>query len=483
MPVGVVITTSLRTGPTNPEGPDSSSWFVGGITDRGPISGSIPAVNNITQYEQVWGPRTDVAAILYDQAMTFFAEGGGSLYVARAVGAAATPATLTLKDTLDADTVKLNAANPGTWGSTVFVTVATGSSAGTVTVTLTCGAVVEAYAEKATVADLVASMSVSKLVVASNLGSSSAGAAALPAVLASTALVGGDDDHSTVVAADVTAALSRFGIDYGPGAVSCPGYSSDLVGSAIGQHCQIYGRIGVLAGTLGADDATLIAAAASLGANGEYLGLFAPWVIIPDGAATRTISPEGYIAGVRARAFSVDDAFWQVPAGLRALARFVTGTYRTIALAEVNQLAAGRVSAIMTKRGQVYLYEYSSLSTNVTQWELLSSRDTVNAITAQLSTVLEPYVWNVIDGKGQLESQVESAMIGVLQPISDQGGLYAEFDSDGNQIHPGYTVEATSTQDQLGKNTIAATVQVKLSPFAALILIQLVKASFTAPLV
>jgi len=484
MPVGVVISTALRTGPTNPTGPESSAWFVAGVTEKGPVEGDISPVYNISEYENVWGPRGDASGTLYDQAMTFFAEGGSTLYVARAVGPAATSSSVTLKNTntTPQDALKVEAISPGAWGQTLKFEVLAGGLAGTMGARVLSGTtVVETYANKATVAALAVALGSSRYVKATLLGAANPDA---DLATGSFALVGGDGDEDAVGVSDILAALDRFGEDYGPGAASVPGYSADLVATSLASHCRNTNRVGIVAGEAGASKTELGNLAGQVATGAEYFGLFAPWVIIPDGSATRTISPEGYVAGVRSRAFAIEDAFWQVPAGQRANARFILGTEVDYDLADINDLADNyRVSGIITRRSQVYLYQYRSLSTNEEQWELLSSRDTINGLVGRLSAALEPFVWEVIDGKHQLESAVTGAMVGVLQPISDQNGLYAEYDADGGQIHPGYVVSATSTPDQLGHNVIAAKAAVKLSPFAGLIEIELVKASFTAPLV
>jgi hypothetical protein len=483
MPVGVQIRTSLRTGPTNPTGPEVSAWFVAGITAQGPTTGRIPAVHNIAEYEQVWGPRTPDTGILYDQAMTFFAEGGGTLYVARGVGPAAQAGGVVINNTDSPaePALQIIALNPGTADAArIAVDVSSAGAQGAVVKVSRDGQVQETYVG-ASVTDIVDAMRSSLLVSASPMGASDP---TLPPAAGHYTLDGAADDNGAVSLQTLSTALDTLGDDYGPGAVSIPGYTADQVANTLAAHCARAFRVAITAGAQGASVPELASTAAGATGLAEWGGVFAPWVIIPDGSATRTISPEGYIAGVRARAFSIEDQFWQVPAGQRALAQFVRGTDVIYDVDDINELADEyQVSGIITRRGSVYLYQYRSLSVNEQQWALLQSRDTVNALTARLSTALEPFVWDVIDGKHQLESNVLGAMIGVLQPISDQNGLYSEYDADGNLIHNGYIVAATSTADQLGRNTIAATASVKLSPFAALIEIELVKASFTAPLV
>jgi hypothetical protein len=483
MPVGVQIRTSLRTGPTNPTGPEVSAWFVAGVTAMGPVSGRIPPVHNIAEYEAVWGPRTPDAGILYDQAMTFFAEGGGTLYVARGTGPAATTGLVSLDntDTPPDPCLTIAALAPGTIDAARIVVDVASAAAGLTTIRISVDNQVQETYVGASAESLLGSMQSSHIVRANAAGATNFD---LPPAPGRFLLSGAVDDNAGVTLSLLEAALERLGADYGPGAVSIPGYGAEVVASFLASYCADRLRVAITAGAAGATIPELAATAAGASALGEFGGVFAPWVIIPDGSATRTISPEGYIAGVRARAFSIQDQFWQVPAGQRALATFVRGTDVVYDIDDINQLADDyAVSGIITRRGAVYLYQYRSLSANEQQWELLQSRDTINALTARLSTALDPFVWDVVDGKHQLESNILGAMVGVLQPISDQNGLYSEYDADGNLIHSGYVVAATSTADQLGRNTIAASASVKLSPFAALIEIELVKASFTAPLV
>ena len=204
---------------------------------------------------------------------------------------------------------------------------------------------------------------------------------------------------------------------------------------------------------------------------------------IPDGSGMRVVSSEGYVAAVRARAFA-DEGFWQVPAGDRAITRWATGTNKHVSLASNNKLSAGMVNGIVTSSGRTRLYNWSSLSQDRENLALLSARDVLNNLTVQLKTVLEPYVFETLDGRGQLLSKVEAAAIAVLDPIARAGGFYALVVGD-EEIDPGYKVTVDSTNNTLqtgSENTVIVDTSVRLSPTAALIKAEIVKVALTGAL-
>jgi hypothetical protein len=91
---GVVISTSVRTGPSTATVRESSQLFVVGLADRGPSDEAV-LVQSIAEFEAMFGDyRSD--SYLHPTVETFFEEGGTQAYVARVVGASATVGTLVL---------------------------------------------------------------------------------------------------------------------------------------------------------------------------------------------------------------------------------------------------------------------------------------------------------------------------------------------------------------------------------------------------
>jgi hypothetical protein len=481
---GVIVRTATRSGPTNPPSPESARYFVAGLAERGDTTKEI-LVRSMAEYEVRLGQRVAYGA-LYDDLRTFFEEGGSEAYVARVVGADPTTGFLVLKDRAagtPADTLRIEASSPGAWSTDVGVQVAAGTAAGSYKLLVSYkGVFAEVFDNLVTPTDAVGATEDSIYIRASSLGSATAAPGNQPAILAKTALSAGDDKRGSVVAADVTAALDRFGPGLGPGAVGIPGYPHDLVGAAAIAHCKANRRLALLALDPEAliEDAQI--AAASYPLDGEYAGIFYPWVTVPDGQNnTRTISPEGYVAACRARAHR-EVGPWRPAAGEIAQARYVLAPAIILTKAESDLLDESRVSAIRTVVGTTRVYGWRSLSTDAENYSLLIHRDVLNSLAHQGEKLLETFVFETIDGRGQLLGRVASTLVGMVDPIRQAGGLYERI-VNGEMQDPGYSVDvgpSVNTDAVLASNEVHAVLAVRVSPVGQLIDLTIVKSGLTA---
>lgn len=475
--VGVVISTSTRSGPSNASGSPSARAFIAGVTERGSLTPT--SVRSIVEYESQFGTSQSYSSHMYRCAQTFFEEGGSELVVCRAVGDAATNGTHTFKDrtaVTPLDTLQITAANPGAWSTGLTVEITAGRVANSVTLSAYLGGQRVVYIrDKTTVADIVSSLATNLYIRAVDKASTAAYPVRLPALIAPTALTAGDDQRSGLLAADVVGALDLAGDTYGAGAVATPGYYADTVGALLIAHCKAHRRIAILAGQVDDSVDDLATSAGDLDADGEYAGLFAPWVVIPDGSGSVQISPEGYILGARARVMNAE-GFWQAAAGNRAAAQFVQGTVIPYDPTAINTLADSRVSGITRIANKTVLYGWRSLSLNTEQYALLNARDFLNTLTELVEQALQPFVFETIDATGQLVGRVQGALVGVLQPIQDAGGISAKFDVEGNEINPAYRVSVSV----LNETTLTCTVVVRMSGAAETIQVSIVKAAFNA---
>ena len=66
---------------------DTGQAFFAGVAARGSTTKAVK-VASTPEYETKYGPRSG-GSLLYDAVSSFFAEGGGTLYVSRATGAGA----------------------------------------------------------------------------------------------------------------------------------------------------------------------------------------------------------------------------------------------------------------------------------------------------------------------------------------------------------------------------------------------------------
>lgn len=480
--IGVEVTTGLRAGPSNPGSPEGILQ-IAGLTAQGPVDSST-LVTSLAQYIVTYGGRTPYASNMLDTARLFFEEGGSELLVSRAVGPLASAGSLQLKDTLDQATVEITAKHPGSYSSDLTVSVKNEGT--TFTLTVAFGdETVGIYRNITSISELVQRGSFNSYVNITDLGSASASPANLPATIPVTPLSAGSDDRENVTATHIVKALETADEVAAGGAVAAPGYTADVIGEALVDYANRTETVALLSAHQDAGEAEVISLATEMSMNtvGEYAGLFYPHVVIPDGSGSRVVSPEGYVAAVRARAF-LEEGFWQVPAGDRALMRWATGTNKPVNTEANNRLSAGLVNGIVTSSGRIRLYNWSSLSRDRENMALLSARDVMNNLSVQLKAALEPFVFSTLDGKGWLLSNVEAAAIGVFDPIAQAGGFYALMNGD-EEIDPGYKVVVDATNNTLetgAQNTLIVDSAIRLSPTAALIKAQIVKVPLAAAL-
>src|SRR5438034_1203991 len=123
---GVVISTAdappARGFPTS-----TGVWFASGITEKGPTDKAVK-VTSLADYQRTYGNRVSYAQTLYDAADVYFREGGTELYVARVVGTTPVVATVNLKESGNANTLRVDAKNAGDWGNDLRVAVVAGSA-------------------------------------------------------------------------------------------------------------------------------------------------------------------------------------------------------------------------------------------------------------------------------------------------------------------------------------------------------------------
>lgn len=475
---GVEIVQAVRTGPANLPGPNSGQVFLIGVAERGPRDRAVK-VTSLAGYEAEFGGRQPFSASLYDSVRTFFEEGGYQAIVARVVGAAAAVGTLSLLDRQGTavPTLRVDAIQPGAWSTGVRVEVVAGTTAATYRINIYgADGKVEAYDDLATVAAGVEALLSSKWVRGTDLGSPAVGSAALPALRVPTALSAGSDDRAAITSTTVIASANLlFGKDWGTGAVAAPGYPASAVGAGLLAHAKATRRVALLAGEVGDSDSAVVADALALAADGQYAGIAHPWVTFPLGSGIGRQSPEAFVAATRARAHATIGP-WQVPAGERGRARFITGTVSTVDQAGATALSDGRVIPVATIAGITKVYGWRSCST-LPDFRQLTGQDAVNAIADAAAAALEPLVFATIDGRGSLLSDVYATLDGLLQPIARAGGFFARFDSFGNEIDAGYSVQVSPN---VTGDEVSAQIAIRLSPTAEWIRVTIVKAALAA---
>lgn len=474
---GVSVTTATRSGPTPAARTPSGQYFVVGLTDHGSTTAAIE-VRGMADALTALGDRVSYGS-LHDSLKSYFDEGGERAYVARIVGGSATKGTHTFADRAGSpiSTIRVDAANAGAWSSNLKVQITNGSLADTFRLIVTLsGAVVQTETNIATPAEAVTRFSDSEYIRVVDLASATAAPNNNPAVIAATSLSAGDDDRASLAADDYVTGLDLFIAELGDGAVAIPGQTDTDIWEGIQTHCEANNRIGLLVAASSADESDLLDRASEI--DSEFCGLFAPWVIVSDGSGgRRTVSPEGYVAGVRARAHEQVGP-WRVPAGQIAVAESLLDLETRFTATEANSLNDGRVSAIRALAGTFRLYGWRSLSSDEDNYRHLKDRDLLNYLTVQAQELLEKYVFEPIDAKGQLLSLINGELVGMCMSIAAANGLYARINDAGDEVDPGYVVDTgpnVNSTASLAQNKVAAKLSVRISPVGELIELKIVK--------
>ena len=481
---GVIVTTAVRTGPTNAQTAATATMFLAGLTERGP-DGTVHLITSLSDYQDIFGGVT--AGYTHETIETFFEEGGSRAYVSRVIGSSATEASLVLQKTGSVTVMTLTAAGKGTWshGGVLQAVVTQPTATVTFKIQITLNSVV-VYTTRAntTVAQAVSEIN-NSATAALYVTATDAGSTGIPIVATGNFTSGTDD--ATVVAADYVTAIALFTEDLGPGAVSAVGQTSATVRDALIAHAADRRRIAIL----GFDDGTSVASAVTDAASyagddgAEFAAFFYPWVKIPNGSLTATIPPDGYVCGKRA---AVHNAYgsWNPYAGERSQASFVTSPVTALSKSEADELDAGYINAIKIINATTRIYGARSASDDTDNFRFIISREVLNQVVYEAEEALEALLFLPIDGRRSTFARVQATLTGIMERIRAGGGLFEAFDAFGKQLDPGYTIQvndAINPLSQLATGVIKAKVGARVSSVGDTIEIEITKSNLTSTLV
>lgn len=486
---GVVISTSVRTGPSNATVRESSQLFVVGLAERGPSDRAV-LIQSIADFEDIFGEYIS-NSYLHPTVETFFEEGGTQVYVARTVGASATIGSLELLDDANNEVITLTANGAGAWSSSVGIEVlrpTTSSmklnmyyngdlvySTGTVT-------------SSSQAAGRINSSAVASRYVTAEVNNASALPIATPAGNP-TELSAGDSKNTFVTDANLIASLSLFNDALGTGAVTIADSFSSSIHDALVGHANAYSRIALLcaASNSTAANAAAVASAVKGGDNGEHAAMYYPWVEVPTSVngVTRIIPPLGYVAAKRAVAHNQTGPHLPA-AGLISAARFVVGLNAEVDKVNGDALDEAGVNAIRVIQNTVRIYGARSLSSDTENFRYITQQDVVNSIVTECYRSLEDLVFSTIDGRNTIFANIEARLVVILAAMRDLGALYPAFDVNGRQIDNGYTVRCDASLNptsQLATGLVKAKVGVRVSSVGDQITIDIVKSNLTASVI
>jgi uncharacterized protein len=480
---GIVVNTSVRTGPTNANQAPTASFFVVGETQRGPAT-TAKMVTSIAEYESIFGDFVSYGST-HQQVQTFFEEGGAQVFVSRVVGASATAGTLELQDTNGDPSITLTAAGPGAWSSSLQASVEDAGTGFQIKFFLN-NELVYSTGERQTVSGAVNAINTSQL--AARYATAVNEENLRPIVLVSTAFSAGTDDRTSITDATFVDGLQAFGEELGAGAIAIPGRANSTIWNSLLNHAASTNRMALLATpeTATVNDAIAEAQGLAASIHTEYGGMFYPWVKIVTGAGTAmNISPEGFVAAKRSLAHN-EIGPWSAYAGKVSESKFITGLVTPVSGVSGDALDDARVNALRIFNGKVRVYGARSLASDEDNYRFLTSREMLNYVVDRAKVVLEDLVFSPIDGRSSLFSKVEARLISMLEPIRISGGLYEAFDSSGERIDYGYSVqvnESINPLTQLAGGLVRAKVGIRVSSVGDQIQVDVTKSNLTASVV
>ena len=482
---GVVISTSVRTGPSTTTVRESSQLFVVGLTERGPSDEPI-LIQNLGEFEDTFGDYL-TGTYTHSTLETFFEEGGTRAYVARAVGASATVGSLALNDGGVA-ALTLTANGAGAWSANVGIVV-TAPTATTFKIDIYYSGV-QKYSTGTVSTTSQAAGRINLSVIAQRYVNATVDSTSLvPDALALTSLSAGNSYHNQVVQATYEAGLELFNDALGSGAVICAEDSTDAMSAALIEHANTYSRVALLFAGENDSVATVKAKALTLQAEAapEHAALYHPWVEIPTAVAgvTRYAPPVGYVAGKRAVAHNQTGPHLPA-AGLISAASFVVGLKTDINKTIGDDLDINYVNPIRIIQNTIRIYGARSLSADTDNFRYITQQDVVNTIVTECYRSIEDVVFSSIDGRNTIFANIESRLISILSVMRSLGALYPAFDANGKQLDNGYVVKCDTSLNstlQLSEGLVRAKVGVRVSSVGDRIEIDIVKSNLTSTVV
>lgn len=489
---GVVVTTAVRRGARNTVNNATSSFFVVGDAQRGPV-GEVKTFTSLDEFDAVMG--TFVShAYMWQTAQTFFEEGGATLHVVRVApdDAEKSYKVLNATDGSSVAALRIETLGVGAWGNSALQVKAPVSGSGVDIQLYVDGVLTASTGEVVTALD-----------AKNAINSSSAFA---PYVVASVtnvlyndyemdevstlqAFAGGDNGTGAPTSDQIADALPLFLDTYGGGAVAAPGYASLATHQALIQHANTYNRFALMASGDADQSPTSAGAAAEALAtantqNMEHGAMFYPWVLIPYGNGTIECPPEGYVAGIRSGVHTTSGQ-WQPYAGIVSAATFVSGVVTSLGRTQNNDLDAKRVNAIRVINNTVRIYGARSLATDTDNFKYTSIQETTNRIVIEAQNVLEDLVFSPIDGRRAIYGRVRAALMGIMEPLRSAGALFPAVDASGQPTDSGYVVVVDDTINpltQLATGVIKARIAFRMSGVTDTIQLEIVKSNMTTPI-
>ena len=266
-----------------------------------------------------------------------------------------------------------------------------------------------------------------------------------------------------------------------------PGFYDNITVAALIENADTNHRIAISSVAAGstAGDAVTDSAAYLGDENSEHLAIYWPWVKVPNGTLTMTIPPEGFVAARRAAVQNSRGVFYPY-AGEAGAASYVVGLETSVSKEDTDTVDAGNVNAIRIVQGSLRIYGARSMSTDTDNFRFITGQEVLNYVVYLAELNLESLLFQPIDGRKTIFARVASTLVSILDPLAKAGGLFANYDVNGKEIDPGYSVvvsDALNPVTQLAQGKIVAKVGARVSGIGDKIEVEVTKSSLTASLV
>ena len=469
-----VYTTVTTASSSTSTGVPTGQWFVTGITQQGPIGVPIP-ITSMADFLNYLGPRTQetdsysIQYNLYDALDEYFHDGGVVAYVSRVTGPRAATASTSIADSNGITSLTISAAGPGAWGNALSAVVVNSGSYYNIKIYNGTNLIVTSpnlfYAVDAqNWFNAQNSWQVQVNVVAGSGGIPVGGTYSLNGR--------GSDDNGEITDQQWTQALTAFTDVYGPGQVSAPGHTTPAGYAALLAHAVAFNRVALLDVADSPTASTLVAQAQTVQTNPspDYAALLAPWIIIPGittsnpGTASpipnRVVPPSALAAALMAANDITSDCN-NPAAGNNGQSNYAIGTTQTYVTTDRATLNGAGVDVFRTINGVVTLYGYRTLALDP-NWTYLNNVRMRMQMVFDFDNIGESFVFQEIDGQGQLFSTFNGALAGRCQKYWVDGSLYGATAQQAFSVNTGPQVNTPTT---IANSQVNAIVSVRLSPF------------------
>lgn len=458
---------------------DTGTLFAVGLTESGPADRPV-TIRSIGSFVQHFGGRVAYGT-LYDALDVFFREGGGIAHVIRVVGPDAAASTIDIPDAAAGDSLTVTAKGPGAGGDNLDVVISDGGGgAGTYRIAVEIdGSTLESSQDMTTTDQAVGWAERSSYVNIEATGEE------IPDT-GSYSLAGGDDDRAAITTQSWVDALALATRDWGPGQVIAPMQTSAEVHGALIDHAAALRRVVLLDAEEDATAADLRAAALALRDSVDpqglrFAALFAPWATLPGVAigTSRSVPYSAVEAGMIARSDSRGNTPNIPAAGQNGVSRYAVGlSSAPFTATDYEELNDVGVNVARLIRGTVRTYGYRTLANPVSdpRWVELSGTRVVMKVIAEADQVAETYLFSQMDGQGRKLSQFAGDLVAICAEQYEAGALYGSTPQEAFNVDVG---PAVNTPETIAARELHAVIELRTSPFAERVVIELVRRSVT----